>query len=499
VNLLLNIFNSVPISDWYTSIAAIGIIIFLLLLVEIGLKYFNLPVIYTRKFIHIITGLIVCLVAHYLYSNIPILIFAASYMFIDLWALKKGKFKSIHPDSSSYGTFFYAISVFVLASLFWYENKPLFIITNLIMIVPDAMAAIVGEKFAKRYFVPLSEKKSLLGASTMFILAFIFVLWSLQFFYDRSIATDIMTTLIVSTIATVSELLSSRGSDNLSVPLMSGLFLYPLTVMANPEIINMILVGITLAGGIAFISYRFKFLDLGGSALAFVMGSIIFGFGGWSYTFPILGFFILSSILSKIGRTRKKQVESGYQKTNVRDFQQALANGGVATTITLLAFFSGIESLYYVYVASLAAATADTWGTELGIFSRSNPVLITNFKPVAPGTSGGISFIGSFSALAGSTSIVLISSFFYAFNINQFFIITLAGFFGSLADSIVGATLQGQYECVICGNKTESKTHCREKSNLIQGIKYIDNDIVNIFSISISSIAVYILIFYKII
>jgi uncharacterized protein (TIGR00297 family) len=492
VSLILNIFNSVPITDWYTSIIAIVVITFFLLSVEIGLKYFSLPALYTRKFIHIITGLIICLVAFYLYSNIPILIFATSYIFIDLWAIKKGKFKSIHPDSQSYGTIFYAISVIILSFVFWDENKPIFIITNLIMIVPDALAGIVGEQYARRYFIPVKEKKSLIGAATMFIFAFIIVFSTLQNFYERPLEIDIVSALIVSIIATVSELLSSRGSDNLSVPLLSGLFLSTLLNSANSDMFLMLIIGTILAGGIAVLSFKFKFLDLGGAGLAFLMGSIIFGFGGWSYTFPILGFFISSSILSKTGKSKKRQIESSYQKTSIRDFQQALANGGVATIIVLIAFFSGIESFYAVYVASLAAATADTWGTELGIFSRSKPVLITNFKPVEPGTSGGISLFGSIAAIFGSASIVLISSFFHQFNIYQFHIIAIAGFTGSLADSLIGATVQGQYKCVICGKKIETTIHCKENAIIIQGYRWIDNDIVNIFSIFISACIAYI-------
>jgi uncharacterized protein (TIGR00297 family) len=488
VSLILDTIYSVPAADWYLSLIAITIISILLFLVEIGLKYFNLPSLYTRKFIHIITGIIVCVVAFYLYSNLPILLFASFYLIIDLWALKRGKFKSIHPDSRSYGTFFYAISVFVLALIFWDENKPLFIITNLIMIIPDAMAALMGEHYAKKYFVPISEKKSLPGAITMFILSFFIVYTSLHYFYDNLHSVNFLTAFIVGAIATVSELLSSKGSDNLSVPLLSGLYLHTLLFPTNSDMLMMVFIGLILAAVVAIISYKLRFLDFGGAATAFLMGSIIFGFGGWSYTFPILGFFILSSILSKIGKSTKKQYESSFQKTGIRDFKQAIANGGVATIITLIAYFSGIGSIYYVYIASLAAATADTWGTELGIFSRTKPVLITNLKKVEPGTSGGISLTGSLAGLVGSTLIVIIGSLFQHFTLYQFLFVVLAGFSGSLIDSILGATIQSQFRCTVCNKITERKTHCNSNTILWRGKIWVDNDLVNIFSISFSII-----------
>lgn len=483
---IVNTFYSVPTTDWYISIFAISIISFFLLTVEIGIKYFNIPLIYTRKFIHIITGLIICIVSYFLFSNLPIIIFATFYIFVDLWALRKGKFKSIHPDSRSFGTVFYAISVIILAILFWDGNKSLFIITNLILIIPDTMAAIIGEKYAKSFFVPVGEKKSLIGAFTMFFLTNLIIFTSLEYFYDKPTEINLVIALIVGAIATISELLSIRGSDNLSVPLFSGLFLYTLLVAPDADILWTIVIGSFSAAGVAILSYKLRFLDAGGSMLAFLMGSIIFGFGSWAYTFPILGFFLISSILSKIGKTKKKQLESTYQKSDVRDFHQALANGGVATAIVLIVFFTGFDTMYYAYIAALSAATADTWGTEIGIFSKTKPVLITNFKPVNPGTSGGISFIGCMASLLGSMVIVIIGSLFYEFNIYQVIVVVLSGFAGSLVDSLLGATIQGQFKCETCGKFTESKVHCNIEATLVQGKYLINNDFVNIFSIIFS-------------
>jgi uncharacterized protein (TIGR00297 family) len=480
--------ESVPTSDWYISLFAILIIALLLILVEIALKYFNFAGIYTRKFVHIFTGLLICFVALFLKSNLPIILFATSYIFVDLWALKKGKFKSIHPDKRSYGTLFYAISVLVLAVLFWGENKPLFIITNLIMVIPDAMAALLGEQYARQYFIPLSEKKSVIGAITMYMFSFLIVFVSMAYFYDKSIGQYFIIAFVVSAVATVSELISYRGSDNLSVPLLSGLYLYTFILPEYEHLFIMIVIGTILAALVAVGSWKIKFLDPGGASLAFLMGSIIFGFGGWSFTFPILGFFILSSLLSKIGKSKKRQIEVSYQKTGIRDFQQALANGGVAMTIVLIVFFSGNESLYLVYLVSIAAATADTWGTELGIFSKSKPVLITNFKSVEPGTSGGITLMGSTAAVAGSMLIILIGSIYYELSFAQFIFLGLLGFTGSIVDSLLGATIQGQYICKACAKRTESKFHCNKEAKIIQGYRLVDNDFVNIFSIAFASI-----------
>jgi len=483
VNFIIEPLLSVPLSDWLIAVFGFVSVGIFLIITESARRYFNFPASLTRKFIHIVTGLIVCFVAILLESSLPIQVFSILYIFIDIWSIKSGMFLSIHPDRRSLGTIFYAISVFILASVFWDDLKPLFIITNLIMIVPDAMAAILGERYAINFFIPLSEKKSRIGALTMFNLTFILVFMSILVFYSISIVDNLIISAIIGSIATVSELLSIRGSDNLSVPLLSGLFLFSIFNFPASESLS---IGIFAAAVVAYGSYKVKFLDRGGSLLTFIMGSILFGLGGWYYTLPILVFYATSSGFSKVGKQKKQVVEKFYQKSGQRDFYQVLANGGVPTIIFIVIFLSGQSYLYVLYLISIGAAAADTWATELGIFSNKDPFLITNFKSVKPGTSGAISLPGSIASLVASSLIACSGFLFIMFSWNNFFIITLCGFSGSVIDSILGATVQGQYKCNLCKDLTENKEHCSIPTNLIKGKKWLDNDIVNIFSILIA-------------
>ncbi len=134
-------------------------------------------------------------------------------------------------------------------------------------------------------------------------------------------------------------------------------------------------------------------------------------------------------------------------------------------------------------MASIAAANADTWGTELGIFSKSRPVIITSFKNVDPGTSGAISLIGSIASLTGSLIIALIGTCFYSMEWSIVIIVVLGGYLGSVFDSYMGATIQGQFRCQKCGQNTESKRHCEIDTVHVKGKIWVDNDLVNIFSI----------------
>ena len=91
-----------------------------------------------------------------------------------------------------------------------------------------------------------------------------------------------------------------------------------------------------------------------------------------------------------------------------RDLGQALANGGAAAVFAAafgLAVTPHIRDLWQAaMLGALAAVTADTWATELGVLSRRPPVMITTGKPAVPGRSGAVSTGGTLAAAAGARS-----------------------------------------------------------------------------------------------
>lgn len=252
--------------------------------------------------------------------------------------------------------------------------------------------------------------------------------------------------------------------------------------------------GIVLAFLVSYLSYRLRFLTRSGAFGSFLIGTIIFGLGGIKWVLPILLFFFSSSFLSSLGKKTKLKYKDSFEKTATRDIWQVLANGSMAALMVLLHFFFPSFIWYLLYLTSLAAVTADTWGTEIGILSKSQPVLITTFRKVSPGKSGGITFLGTSASFLGS--LILASSgmipYFSAYNINlkTVFLITLWGSLVSLLDSLLGATLQAQYLCPVCNKITERKKHCwGNRTTFYSGIFWINNDLVNFFC-SLSAVSI---------
>ncbi len=97
-----------------------------------------------------------------------------------------------------------------------------------------------------------------------------------------------------------------------------------------------------------------------------------------------------------------------------RDWTQVVANGGVAAITALAYGFTG-SSLYLAAGAgAVAVAAADTWATEIGRFSRAEPRIVTTWRRVPHGVSGGITGVGVLAACAGAALIAVVGAAFAA-------------------------------------------------------------------------------------
>jgi uncharacterized membrane protein len=119
-------------------------------------------------------------------------------------------------------------------------------------------------------------------------------------------------------------------------------------------------------------------------------------------------------------------------------------------------------------------------------------VLITTLKTVRRGTNGGVSLYGLLASVGGGTCIGL--AYFLAAHFSKgpfqaqpsvIALCCLAGFFGSLVDSLLGATLQ--YSGV--DEKTMKISNKPGKGIVrISGFSFLNNDAVNLVSAIIMAI-----------
>jgi uncharacterized protein (TIGR00297 family) len=223
-------------------------------------------------------------------------------------------------------------------------------------------------------------------------------------------------------------------------------------------------------------------LTVAGAGAAAVVGTLCM-LAGWSWAALLILYFVVAVAFSKLGADAKARRTGGVvAKTGRRDAVQVLANGGV---FALAAFLSSRWTapnaglLAAAAAGALAASAADTLATEIGTFIGGEPRSMIGWRPVATGTSGGVSVAGSLAMLGGALLVALAAR---AIGLTAHPIaVALGGVAGAVADSLLGALVQERRHCPHCDLATERRVHdCGTATVLAGGVAWLDNDLVNL-------------------
>ncbi len=259
-----------------------------------------------------------------------------------------------------------------------------------------------------------------------------------------------------------------------------------------------IALGASATGLVAAAAGAMRALTLSGVLAALIIGFIFIGVGGLVFAAVLLAFFGSSTILSAIARRGVRRVEG---QSGPRGASQVLANGAVGAVLILWCALSrSPRPLALLAVASIAAANADTWSTEIGTLFGKRPRLITTMRRAAPGVSGAVTLPGVAAAFLGSLFIAWIAvvcwpshsgRLIWAPDVAEVFAITWAGFVAALADSILGASLQVRYKCERCGAVCEAREHCGTATLYDKGVRWMTNDMVNLIACALGAMFAY--------
>ena len=179
---------------------------------------------YTRKIGHIIGAVIAILMANILpfwafilVCNILILINIISHKFRIFGSIENA-------EKNSVGTLLYPISLLILGVIFW-ENKIIYSGSVAVMGFADSAAAVIGKSLGKRR-ISLSSKKTIEGGLAFFSVTFTVFMIILKLAGKGIDSIQILLGIGMAVILAVVEFISKKGSDNISIPLLSSIFLY---------------------------------------------------------------------------------------------------------------------------------------------------------------------------------------------------------------------------------------------------------------------------------
>jgi len=193
----------------------------------------------------------------------------------------------------------------------------------------------------------------------------------------------------------------------------------------------------------SLISCLTKKLTMAGAVTGGIIGLLIYKGAGLTGLLLLATFFIIGTAATKWQAGKKVAVGAADKNDSRRTAGQVLANGGVAAVLGLVAWHSPdkVGAPQLMIAGSLAAATADTLSSELGMIYGRRFFNILTFKKDECGLDGVVSMEGTLIGLVGAMLIAGVYSAMVGWSIS-FYLIALAGLIGNLMDSVLGALLE---------------------------------------------------------
>ncbi len=432
-------------------------------------KVLPLHIFYARKVLHILA---ISACAHAVSitdseTHQPFIFLLTAFSILLFWAVWKGFFQT--EGRRSWGIAYFPMVLLALEIVYPTEQR-LISLAFYILAFGDGLSAIFGRLvhvsldtlvFSGRNVQSWNsihwgqDHKTLVGSS-VFILAAGVILY---IYFPEIQIVDLF--LIALSIAAI-EVISSSGTDNLTVPLW---VFFAVPVLSDFQVEPLfLLVGVLMS---VFL-FRFKWLSLSGIVFASILCILFLASAAPLYLMFV--FLIVGSLASKLNR--KKVAEAADSKSSKpRDVWQVIANGGIAVVILLV--FGGYPEFRNILIyVSIAVALADTLSSELGVFFGGRTYSIIGFRMVSPGLSGGISFMGTLSGLLGAGFIGLLSIWMESYSWENALFISFFGFFGMILDSFIGEMFQAKFQ-------NHDGSYSDQGIELVKGIRGFTNDTTN--------------------
>lgn len=209
------------------ALTALFLVVFLLLLwfVELVYKRFKLPGELTRKLAHFIATLST-ISFPYLFSDHWYPLALAIIFFLLLFFSRNSRhLRSIHDIKRiSTGSYLLPVAIYVTFLIaHQLDDRFLFILAMMILAVSDPVAGLLGMNVnGYNHEIVLFGKrmgKTWLGSSAFFISAFLLSLFAFYYHRQQLDLHSLGFSALVALTATLAELMSPKGTDNLLIPL----------------------------------------------------------------------------------------------------------------------------------------------------------------------------------------------------------------------------------------------------------------------------------------
>ncbi len=426
---------------------------------------------YTRKLVHILVGMEWVILHHFMGASIHFLVVCLLFTGLLLVSHVRHLMPMISSEGeNSSGTVYYGVSMSVMALISFFIPKMMLPFGAAVMITSfgDGFSGIVGQLITRKN-PRIYGNKSLYGTLAGFVASFgSLYLFSLAY----KVPLKIYEMLMVALLAVLLELITRNGLDNISVPLGSLLFIYALLYV--PTVGNY-LCPILLTPLVILVASAKNVLTRGGIICAVIVDLVISVCLGNLGFLALLMFLVLGVLSDKVKNAGKQK------KSECRTYFQVLVNSAPAAICALFYWIRPNPIMLVAFLAAMGESLADTLASGIG--AKDKHVFdLFRMRKCEIGVSGGMSLLGTASAVVGASLMMLLGYLFGLLSFPQLLVGAIAAFLGCIFDSFLGTWVQVKYRCVKCGAMTENGMHCSAKATRVRGIEAVDNDMVNLFS-----------------
>lgn len=424
----------------------------------------------SRKVIHTMLVVVWALLEALFRDTIHQVVIPVLFIGLNILSYRYGIYGSVERiDQNHKGTIYFALAITgIMAVSYWIPG--LFLsggVAVVCLTFGDGAAALIG------YHVPsrkIRDHKTLAGMAACILASVIGMIAFKALYHPSLLWQDIF---LLALFAAMMEL-TENGWDNIT--LSWGVFaLAGILINTVDAHLRLALMAAMLIFYIVFLS---RAITYAGSILSAGMVFVFAYFGKTAGLGYLLGTYF---IIFFIGLIRKK-MQGPKKQHETRNGYQILINGGAGTLMMALYGVTADERWLLLCLVAIGGCFIDSISSDVGRLSRHAPYDFLRKIPVPTGISGGVTAMGTGYAGFFSILIGIFAGFVMKFSWTEALLTGVMCFLQTLVDTALGSLLQVKYQCRVCGKLTERKHHCDNPSCYVSGIRWMDNNMVNLLS-----------------
>ncbi|MFP9191496.1 DUF92 domain-containing protein [Natronosalvus vescus] len=240
--------------------------------------------------------------------------------------------------------------------------------------------------------------------------------------------------------------------DDPIVLLTVGLSLWLLAELEPTIGVTGIAVALAITIAIGYVSHALGAASIAGMLTGILLALLTIVLGGYDWFAVLITFFAVGSVSTKFRYEQKADRGVAEGNDGARGSSNVIGNTAAAMVAVLGFAASEVDLLavdpllfLFAFAGAVSTALSDTLSSEIGSV-YDNPRLITTLESVEPGTDGAVTWQGELAGIVGAAAVAGVGYAVYPeVGLIGALVIAIAGFAGMTADSVLGATLEGEF------------------------------------------------------